>query len=105
MKKRISAILLILAVLSFAGCAKKTSVKIILNGEDSYKLTQVPGDLGSFSTSAEDNSINVTLKHDGVYTFVLVGNDGKEYTLEINYHNGEAEVHSADELDFTCIVK
>lgn len=97
MRKRILIILLVLVMMmNFVGCAKKTSVHISVEGIGNYTLMQIPKGFKNFAIN--DNDIDVTVKKEGVYTFYLKGEDGKEYSFNLSYYDGKVGVSSKDEL-------
>ena len=91
--------LVLIMVLSMAGCAKKTSLAITIDGIGDYQVVQASGGLKNFSVV--DNDIHLTVKNDGVYAVVVQDNNGKEYTFTLTYQNGKAQVTTEDNMTVT----
>lgn len=47
----------------------------------------------------ESDDIEITVKKDGVYSFTVKDENDKEYTFDLNYNNGAAEVYSRDGIN------
>lgn len=98
MKKRLFALLLTtLMIFSLAGCAKKTTLQMNVQDIGKYQVIDFPKDLEGFSVV--DNDIEITVKKDGVYSFTVKDENDKEYTFDVNYNNGAAEVYSRDGIN------
>ncbi len=97
MRKHIFKIFLVFVLLiSLAGCGKKTSVHIRVDGIGNYTVSKVSRDFVNFSVN--QNEIEVTVKKEGTYALFLEGEDGKEYSLELRYADGKVAVTSRDEI-------
>lgn len=97
MKKKIAAIILVcIMILSMAGCAKKTTLAVTIDGIGDYRVVRCSDSFKNFST--HENEILLTLKNDGVYAVVVQDDDGKEYTFTVTYQNGKAEVTTEDDM-------
>lgn len=95
-KKLIALALALMMLLSLAGCGKKTTLHMTVDGIGNYEVTQIPAGFDSYNVV--DNTIDVTVKKDGVYTFVVTAEDGQEYSFTLNYSNGTAAVEADDGL-------
>lgn len=95
MKKRMIAVLLVLAmILTFAGCSKKTTIVISFTEIESFEIVQIPESIENLSHN--ENSVSVTVKKDGEYPIVIKTEDGTEHTLNIKYEKGTAYVDAGD---------
>lgn len=98
MKKRIVTILLVLIMmLGLVGCGKKPTVRISVDGIGDYRVTQVSREFKNYSVDS-DNVISLTLKKEGVFPVVVMGEDGTEYSFTISYDDGKVEVSSEDDI-------
>ena len=102
-KKIVITLLALVMILSLAGCAKKTCVHISVDGIGDYVVTQISG--GTVNYSVKESDIEVTVKDEGVYTFGIKGEDGKEYSIELSYYDGKADVYSEDNITINFDVK
>lgn len=97
MKKRVIAVILVLImVLSLAGCAKTTTLAVTIDGIGDYRVVRCSDGFKNFST--HDNEILLTVKNDGVYAVVVQDDNGKEYTFTVTYQNGKTEVTTEDDM-------
>ncbi len=91
MKKGIAAVALSLALaFAVAGCAKKATVNIAIEGVGDCELVEVPS--GTVNTSANENVITTTLSKDGDYVFGVKGDDGERFSVTVSYADGKASV-------------
>ena len=105
MKKRIVTILLVLIMmLCLVGCGKKPTVRISVDGIGDYNVTQVSREFKNYSVDS-NNVINVTLKKEGVFPFVLMGEDGKEYSFTLSYDDGVVRVSTEDDITINMEVE
>lgn len=98
MKKKIAVVLLVLImVLCLVGCGKKPTVRISVDGIGDYSVTQVSREFKNYSVDS-DNVISLTLKKEGVFPIVVMGEDGTEYSIELSYEDGKVEVSSEADI-------
>lgn len=96
MKKKATAIALILMItLIMTGCGK-SEITIALPDFNDYELTEIPDGLESCSKT--EDGIVVTVKKNGDYTFTIKDDTGTEHTFTLVYKNRSAEVQSDEEL-------
>lgn len=96
MKKKIISIALVtILVFCLTGCGNKSEITISFDGLDNYEVVETPSDVVSFSHT--DDDINITVKENGDYKFVLADDDGNEYSFTLVYKDKKAEVKSDNE--------
>lgn len=80
--------------LCIAGCSSSMKLHMDVNGIGDYEVIECPKDFGKYSK--QDNEIEVTVKKDGDYKFVVKGEDGQEHTFTLKVHDGKAEIAETD---------
>lgn len=104
MKRKIAAIILaFIMILSLAGCAKKTTVAVTIDGIGDYRVVRCSDSFKNFSV--QDDVIYLTLKSDGVYMVAVQDDDGKEYSFTLTYDNGKVEISTDDDMTVNMSVE
>ena len=102
--KRISAmILMVILILSFTGCGKKSVIDISVEGIGEYEVLQMPDNLVNYSKN--DNVITITVKENGDYDFVVQDEEGQEYSFTLNYDDGDAEAQTEDDISVNLSIQ
>ena len=99
MKKTIAAVILPAAlVMGLTGCGSKAVIDVSVDGIGEYTISKVPiDDVVNFSHN-EKGEMKITVKEDGDYDFAVVDENGKEYTLTVQYDGKTAEVQTEDDI-------
>lgn len=100
MKKRIAVMLMVIVmVLSFAGCAKRTMITVKLPDIGEFEIVQKPDKF--LALGSTEDSVKITVNEYGDYPFVVKTDDGTEYSFVVKY---EKSGTSVDAGDLTCWV-
>ncbi len=90
--------LILVLVLSLAGCARKSTVTVTAAGLSELKIVSMPA--GAESVGYSGNSVTMTLKKDGEYPVTFKDEDGTEHTFTVQYENGIASVMGDEEMNY-----
>jgi predicted small secreted protein len=97
MKKVAAVVLLLLSVcMLFAGCSKKRTVTMYIDGIGKFAMKTLPEDTVNFAYEGDENAVVITVKKEGDYGFVVTGEDGSDYNITLTYHDGTVS-YTADE--------
>lgn len=99
----ILGLLVVTMGMMLVGCGKKKTVTLTVGGIGDVELAGIPE--GTLNGSTSGDALTVSLKKEGDYDFVLRGEDGKEYTVTIKYHDGAVEGVTDDGLELGVAVK
>lgn len=94
---------LVVLVLTMAGCGNKSEITISVEGIGDYELNEIPTGLENCATT--DDGITVTVKEDGEYEFGIEDENENEYYFTLKYKDKKAEVQTSDELTINLSIK
>ena len=91
-----AAAVMMMAAMLLTGCTKKMTVSAYAPELGECELAAIPE--GVDSCALNNGIVTVTLKKEGDYDIVLKGDDDKEHTITIKYHDGAVEGSTDEEL-------